>query len=149
MRRACRPLLLGVEWRDMGRLGRLLRQSREGQNLDLAQVESATGISTQSAAALEREDYELFFDVADVRSHLRVYARFLGLDIKQILELYESARPATTEIVADELEPISVAPERKQDAVTSSLFRNLVWLLSATLILGILAVALLLLLTPR
>lgn len=134
----------------MGRLGRLLRQWREGQGLDLAQVQAATGIPEKSVAALEREDDKFFFNDADVRSHLRIYARFLGLEVRQVLALYESARPSNTEMAgAEEAEPVSVAPRPAEEEATNHFFRNLVWLLSATLILGILAVALLLLLAPR
>jgi transcriptional regulator with XRE-family HTH domain len=76
----------------MAGLGQVLREAREKKGSSWQEIEAATGLWPEYVQALEREDYSRFASEGHLRSALRLYARFLGLDVKTVLALLE--RPA-------------------------------------------------------
>jgi transcriptional regulator with XRE-family HTH domain len=63
-----------------GRIGDELRQEREAREIDLEQVEAATGIRARFLAAIENEDWERLPGEFYARAFTRTYASYLGLD---------------------------------------------------------------------
>ncbi|MGB5933251.1 MAG: helix-turn-helix domain-containing protein [Anaerolineae bacterium] len=122
----------------MGRLGQLLRRKREERGLSFAQIREATGIEERYARALEREEYTAFLSEVEAKSYLRIYARFLGVSQQEVAGLFRAAR----------VEPVSVGPPRvseKEGVSPSPLFIPLVSALTALLLVGLLALAYLIL----
>jgi len=118
----------------MGRLGQLLRREREERGLSFAQIREATGIEERYARALEGEEYTAFLSEVEARSYLRIYARFLGVNPREAVGLFRAER----------VEPVSVGPARvsKEEGVSPSpLFIPLVSALTALFLLGLLALA--------
>jgi transcriptional regulator with XRE-family HTH domain len=79
----------------MGRLGRALREARESKGSSWREIEAATGLWPEYTQALENEDYSKFVSLGHFRSALRMYARYLGLDVREVLDLWkaDSVRP--------------------------------------------------------
>ena len=72
----------------MSELGRFLTEARTEMNLSLADVEAHTRIRQKYLEALETGDYACLPRGATSRGFLRIYARFLGMDIEQASQLY-------------------------------------------------------------
>jgi len=79
----------------MAGLGQFLREAREKKGSSWQEIEAGTGLWPEYVQALEREDYSRFASEGHLRSALRLYARYLGLDIKTVLALLE--KPARRE----------------------------------------------------
>lgn len=69
--------------------GKTLKRERERQDISLYKICSFTKIKEHHLHAIEEEKYELLPPPLYVKGYLRVYARYLGLDEKQILLQYE------------------------------------------------------------
>jgi cytoskeletal protein RodZ len=72
----------------MSELGRLLSEARTARELSLADVEAATRIRQKYVAALESGAFDELPQGAVARGFLRIYARFLAVDVEQALALY-------------------------------------------------------------
>jgi cytoskeletal protein RodZ len=79
----------------MARLGQVLREAREKKGCSWREIEAATGLWPEYVQALERENPGRFTSAGHFRSALRLYARYLGLDVREVLSLWEraAARP--------------------------------------------------------
>ena len=122
----------------MGRVGKLLRRKREERGLSFAQIREATGIEERYAKALEGEEYTAFLSEVEARSYLRIYATFLGV----------SPQEAAGLLPAERAEPVSVGPPRvseREGVSPSPLFIPLVSALTLLLLVGLLALAYLIL----
>jgi cytoskeletal protein RodZ len=122
----------------MGRLGQLLQRRREEKGLSFAQIREATGIEERYARALESEEYTAFLSEVETESYLRIYARFLGISPQEAVGLLRAKR----------VEPVSVGLPRvsgKEKVSPSPLFIPLVSVLTALLLVGLLALAYLIL----
>ncbi|MDH4209731.1 MAG: helix-turn-helix domain-containing protein, partial [Anaerolineae bacterium] len=75
----------------MARLGQVLREAREKKGCSWQEIEAATGLWPEYAQALEREDPGKFASAGHFRSALRLYARYLGLDVREVFGLWERA----------------------------------------------------------
>lgn len=82
------------------------------QKIDISDVEAATKIRAKYLRALENEEFELLQGGTFVRSFLRTYARYLGLDAHRLLEEYRSHHEPRDE---SELQPIAPRPQRARD----------------------------------
>ena len=69
---------------DMGSVGEKLRQERESQGRDLAQVAAETRIGSDYLAAIEADDLECLPGGFFTRSFIRQYARLLGVPDSEI-----------------------------------------------------------------
>lgn len=74
----------------MGRLGRMLREAREGMGLSHQQIQEASGIEEFYSRALEGDEYGRFLSEAEAMSYLRVYSRHLGLNPRNAVTIYRS-----------------------------------------------------------
>ncbi|HEY8740435.1 MAG TPA: RodZ domain-containing protein [Candidatus Dormibacteraeota bacterium] len=81
-------------------LGSQLKQARETHQLTLNEVEWATKIRGEYLQALEDEQFDKLPSGTHARGFLRSYARYLGLDPDPLVDEYNHASSAATEIVS-------------------------------------------------
>ena len=72
----------------MESVGELLRLEREAQGKTIEDVAKATKLSTLILESLEDDRFSAFPAPVYAKGHLRMYARFLGLDEDEIVEKY-------------------------------------------------------------
>ena len=73
-------------------VGELLRKTREGRKLSLADVNKHTKISIETLRSLEQDDIEAFGSEAYLKGFLKNYARFLKLDMDVVLMTLDRQR---------------------------------------------------------
>ncbi len=91
----------------MFEIGSTLREARERQAFELADVERATKIRLRYLAALEEERFERLPGGAYAKGFLRSYAEFLGLEGQLFVDEY-AARFAPVEVQAVAPKPVEV-----------------------------------------
>ena len=69
-------------------IGRILREGRTAQGLDLGDIARRTCISPRYLKAMEEGRFSIIPKVFD-KGYLKIYAKFLNIDVKSILEQYE------------------------------------------------------------
>ena len=74
-------------------IGEKLKQAREKKSLTIDQAQKQTHIHSRVIAALEEGKCDEILNQAYVKSFLKTYSRYLGLDQKEIMGGYESAHP--------------------------------------------------------
>lgn len=72
----------------MAEIGDALRERRMALKIDVHEVEEATKIRAKYLRALENEEYELLPGPAYVKSFLRTYADYLGIDSRGLVDVY-------------------------------------------------------------
>ena len=85
--------------------GQLLRAAREARECSINGACEGTKIPLRLIEAMERDEYHKLSGPLYVKSFLRNYATWLGLDTEQILQVYELAtgRPEQTPTVDDQV----------------------------------------------
>lgn len=76
----------------MKSVGQLLKETRESQNLSVKQVSSATKIRESLIEALEKGEYLIFSSDMHLKSFLRSYAHYLGINEDRVMALYRRER---------------------------------------------------------
>jgi cytoskeleton protein RodZ len=71
-------------------IGERLREARMRRKIDIAEVEAATKIRAKYLRALEHEDFGLLPGPTFVKTFLRTYAEYLGLDAQLLIEEYRA-----------------------------------------------------------
>jgi cytoskeleton protein RodZ len=81
-------------------IGDQLRETRMRNRIDITEVEAATKIRAKYLRALENEEWDLLPGPTFVKTFLRTYADYLGLDARNLVEEYRSRyeRPAAQEL---------------------------------------------------
>lgn len=74
----------------MAEIGSTLREARIRNKIDIGAVEQATKIRAKYLRALETEEFEVLPGPTYVKTFLRTYAEFLGLDPHLLVEEYRS-----------------------------------------------------------
>src|SRR5688572_3275209 len=74
----------------MADIGSLLRETRIRNKIDITTVEEATKIRAKYLRALENEEWILLPGPTYVKTFLRTYAQFLGLDPHLLVEEYNA-----------------------------------------------------------
>jgi cytoskeletal protein RodZ len=69
-------------------IGETLRETRMRRRIDMSEVEAATKIRGKYLRALENEEWDLLPGPTFVKSFLRTYAEYLGLDSRMLVEEY-------------------------------------------------------------
>jgi cytoskeleton protein RodZ len=69
-------------------IGDQLRETRMRNRIDITDVEAATKIRAKYLRALENEEWELLPGPTFVKTFLRTYADYLGLDARNLVEEY-------------------------------------------------------------
>jgi cytoskeleton protein RodZ len=95
----------------MPEIGETLREARMRRRIDMTEVESATKIRGKYLRALESEEWDLLPGPTFVKTFLRTYAEYLGLDARLLVEEYRQRfeRPSS-----QELTPFRRAPRRSR-----------------------------------
>src|ERR1700709_2811587 len=73
----------------MADIGETLREARMRRRIDMTGVEAATKIRAKYLRALENEEWDLLPGPTFVRTFLRTYGDYLGLDSKMLVEEYK------------------------------------------------------------
>src|SRR5437763_12702905 len=92
-------------------IGETLREARMRQHLDITDVEARTKIRAKYLRALENEDFGMLPGATFVKSFLRTYAEFLGLDPHLLVEEYRARHDPRDE---SELTPFAPRPRRRE-----------------------------------
>src|SRR5215210_5802697 len=92
-------------------IGERLREARMRQKIDIAEVESATKIRAKYLRALENEEFGLLPGTTFVKTFMRTYAEYLGLDAQLLIEEYRVDYEPRGEA---ELQPY-VPPSRRRE----------------------------------
>src|SRR6476469_9785580 len=125
----------------MPSIGETLREARMRQRHDITDVEAATKIRAKYLRALENEDFGMLPGPTFVKSFLRTYAEFLGLDPHLLVEEYRAMHDPRDE---SELTPFARPPGGRQRRRPP---RRPAWLPVAAAVVAILALLLVLGLT--
>jgi cytoskeleton protein RodZ len=84
----------------MPEIGQTLRETRMRNRVDIAEVEAGTKIRAKYLRALENEEWDLLPGPTFVKTFLRTYAEYLGLDPRLLVEEYKLRyeRPSAMEL---------------------------------------------------
>jgi cytoskeletal protein RodZ len=101
----------------MPEIGETLREARMRAKIDVSEVEARTKIRAKYLRALENEEWGLLPGPTFVRSFLRTYADYLGLDSKLLVEEYRLRHEHPSEL---DLAPIApnLGPERRASRIS-------------------------------
>jgi len=69
-----------------------LKEAREEKGIPLEKASKDTRISLKFLKALEEEKYEVFSAEVYLKGFMRIYAQYLGLNPKELLEDYERSK---------------------------------------------------------
>jgi cytoskeletal protein RodZ len=99
----------------MADIGSTLREARMRSHIDISEVETATKIRAKYLRALENEEWDLLPGPVYIKSFLRTYGDYLGLDTRMLIDdfKYYNERPSD-----HELRPGSLGRERERRART-------------------------------
>src|SRR3954462_4531354 len=73
----------------MPEIGQTLRETRTRNRVDITEVEAGTKIRAKYLRALENEEWDLLPGPTFVKTFLRSYADYLGLDSRALVEEYK------------------------------------------------------------
>jgi cytoskeleton protein RodZ len=94
----------------MADIGSTLREARMRAGIDITEVETRTKIRAKYLRAIENEEWDLLPGEVYVKSFLRTYGEFLGLDTRQLIDDFKRRYERPTD---HELRPIApLGPER-------------------------------------
>src|SRR6187200_2125827 len=84
----------------MPEIGETLRETRMRRRIDMTEVEAATKIRAKYLRALENEEWDLLPGPTFVKTFLRTYADYLGLDSRNLVDAYRARyeRPSGSEL---------------------------------------------------
>lgn len=74
-------------------VGQILREARERQGLDYAQLSEMTKLRPHILESLEKEEWHTFSAPVFIKGFLRSYARALDLDVAAVLTMYDEKNP--------------------------------------------------------
>ena len=119
----------------MPEIGQTLRETRMRNRIDITEVEAGTKIRAKYLRALENEEWDLLPGPTFVKTFLRSYADYLGLDSRQLVEEYKQRfeRPSTMELTPFARGP---GPRRERRRSRALLGPALAVVLVLVLILG-------------
>lgn len=89
----------------MAGVGQMLRLAREEKEWSLLETEEITKIRVRYIQALEEEEYGILPGATYVKGYLRTYAKQLGLNPDEVIELYSVS-------IKPEVAPVIESPER-------------------------------------
>jgi hypothetical protein len=100
----------------MADIGSLLRETRIRNKIDITTVEEATKIRAKYLRALENEEWILLPGPTYVKTFLRTYAQFLGLDPHLLVEEYSARFEEPEDLEVAAFTPRRRLPERPRRA---------------------------------
>jgi cytoskeleton protein RodZ len=119
----------------MPEIGETLREARMRRRIDMSEVEAATKIRAKYLRALESEEWQLLPGPTFVKTFLRTYADYLGLDSRLIVEEYKQRyeRPAGMELT-----PLNLRRQARRRRLGPRLGPGVVVIVGVIALLGVL-----------
>lgn len=97
----------------MAEIGTTLREARMRARIDMTEVEARTKIRAKYLRAIENEEWDLLPGPVYVKSFLRTYGDFLGLDSRMLIDEYKRQYERPSD---HEMRPMSsLSRERERD----------------------------------
>jgi cytoskeleton protein RodZ len=93
-------------------VGKFLQQERERKKVTLEAVSQATRISAKNLEAIENDDFAFLPAPIFIRSFLKVYASYIGLNPDKVIALYETQTGVIGLPPSKGLQPEKTAPRR-------------------------------------
>jgi cytoskeleton protein RodZ len=118
----------------MAEIGATLREARMRAKIDITEVETRTKIRAKYLRAIENEEWDLLPGEIYVKSFLRTYGDYLGLDSRLLVDEYKRRYERTSE---QELHPLSPRPPRERERQRGPVIPP--WALIGLVLVGVLA----------
>src|ERR1700752_1879630 len=119
----------------MADIGSTLREARMRARIDIIEVETRTKIRAKYLRALENEEWDLLPGPIYVKSFLRTYGDYLGLDSRLLVDEYNRRYERPTD---HELRPIASLSRERERYARGPLLPS--WALIALVLVGVLVV---------
>ena len=116
----------------MADIGTTLREARIRARIDMSEVEARTKIRAKYLRAIENEEWDLLPGPVYVKSFLRTYGDFLGLDSRMLVDEYKRQYERPSD---HELRPMSSLHRERERAARGTLVPP--WLLVGVVLVGI------------
>jgi cytoskeleton protein RodZ len=116
----------------MADIGTTLREARIRARVDMTEVEARTKIRAKYLRAIENEEWDLLPGPVYVKSFLRTYGDFLGLDSRMLVDEYKRQYERPSD---NELRPITSISRERERAARGPLIPP--WLLVGVVLIGI------------
>src|ERR1700745_3529009 len=97
----------------MADIGTTLREARIRARIDISEVEARTKIRAKYLRAMENEEWDLLPGPVYVKSFLRTYGDYLGLDSRMLVDAYKRRYGRLTD---HELRPIAALSRDRERA---------------------------------
>ncbi|HKZ12937.1 MAG TPA: helix-turn-helix domain-containing protein [Solirubrobacterales bacterium] len=101
----------------MGVIGDTLSEARTRRGVDLDEVHAATGIRPRYLRAIEQEDWDGLPEEFYIRSFIRKYAEFLGVDSEPLVAEYRRQRDPTGGLGDAPTSPFARTSSRRAEAL--------------------------------
>jgi cytoskeletal protein RodZ len=118
----------------MADIGTTLREARIRARIDMSEVEARTKIRAKYLRAIENEEWDLLPGPVYVKSFLRTYGDFLGLDSRTLVDEYKRQYERPSD---HEMRPISSLSRERERAARGP--RIPPWLVVGVVLVGIVA----------
>jgi transcriptional regulator with XRE-family HTH domain len=97
----------------MAEIGATLREARMRAKIDINEVETRTKIRAKYLRAIENEEWSLLPGDVYVKSFLRTYADYLGLDSRQLIDDYKRRYERPTDHEIRQIAPLGRDRDRR------------------------------------
>src|SRR6478672_13649769 len=118
----------------MADIGTTLREARMRARIDMTEVEARTKIRAKYLRAIENEEWDLLPGPVYVKSFLRTYGDFLGLDSRTLVDEYKRQYERPSD---NEMRPISSLSRERERAARGP--RIPPWAIVGVVLVGIVA----------
>ncbi len=116
----------------MAEIGSTLRDARLRNRIDMSEVEARTKIRAKYLRAIENEEWDLLPGPVYVKSFLRTYGDFLGLDSRMLIDEYKRRY----ERVSDhDMRPVSTLTRERERAARGPLIPS--WAVIGVVLVGV------------
>jgi cytoskeleton protein RodZ len=119
----------------MAEIGSTLREARMRAHIDIGEVEARTKIRAKYLRAIENEEWDLLPGPVYVKSFLRTYGDFLGLDSRLLIDDFKRRYESPSD---NELRPIAALGRERERAARGPLIPS--WALIGLVLVAIVAV---------
>jgi cytoskeleton protein RodZ len=116
----------------MAEIGTTLREARMRAGIDLSEVEARTKIRAKYLRAIENEEWDLLPGPVYVKSFLRTYGDFLGLDSRMLVDEYKRRYERPSD---HEMRPASSLTREREREARGPLVPS--WLVIGVVLVGI------------
>src|ERR1700691_2306356 len=97
----------------MADIGATLREARMRAHIDITEVETRTKIRAKYLRAMENEEWDLLPGEVYVKSFLRTYGEYLGLDTRQLVDDFNQRYERPSDHELRPIAPLGRERERK------------------------------------